>query len=163
MTSKKGNQMALEIGSPAPDFLLPDETGKLVSLASFKGKKIVLYFYPKDDTSGCTIEAKDFSCLTSDFAKEGAVVIGMSPDSSKSHVKFRAKHDLNISLVADEEKKAIQAYGVWAEKSMYGKKYMGVERSTFLIGKDGRIEAAWLGVKVPGHADAVLETLKNFN
>jgi thioredoxin-dependent peroxiredoxin len=161
MTSKKGNRMALEIGSPAPDFSLPDETGRLVSLATFKGKKIVLYFYPKDDTSGCTIEAKDFSCLIEDFAKEGAVVIGMSPDSTKSHVKFRAKHELNISLLADEEKRAIEAYGLWVEKSMYGKKYMGVKRSTFLIGKDGRIDAMWIDVKVPGHADAVLETVKN--
>ncbi len=152
--------MALEIGSPAPDFSLPGETGEPVTLSSFKGKKIVLYFYPKDDTSGCTVEAKDFSCLVDDFAKEGAVVIGMSPDSAKSHVKFRAKHELKISLVADEEKSALQAYGVWAEKSMYGRKYMGVERSTFLIGEDGKIQAIWKGVKVPGHAEAVLETIR---
>lgn len=152
--------MSLEIGNAAPDFTLPDETGQNVSLSSFKDKKVVLYFYPKDDTSGCTIEAKDFSCLVDKFAKEGAAVIGISPDSSKSHVKFRTKHDLNISLLADEEKKAIQAYGVWAEKSMYGRKYMGVDRSTFLIGKDGKIEAAWKGVKVPGHAEAVLETVR---
>ncbi len=153
--------MALEIGSAAPDFSLPDETGNLVSLASLEGKKIVLYFYPKDDTSGCTIQAKDFTCLVDDFAKAGAVVIGVSPDSVKSHVKFSTKHDLNISLLADEEKTAIQAYGLWIEKSMYGKKYMGVNRSTFLIGEDGTIEAVWKGVSVPGHAEAVLETLKN--
>mgnify|MGYP003382119594 FL=1 len=152
--------MALEIGSPAPDFSLPDETGAPVSLSSLKGKKVVLYFYPKDDTSGCTIEAKDFSCLVDDFAKEGAVVIGMSPDSAKSHGKFLAKHELKVSLVADEDKSAIQAYGVWAEKSMYGRKYMGVERSTFLIGEDGKILEIWKGVKVPGHAEAVLEAVK---
>ena len=153
--------MALEIGSPAPDFSLPDETGSLVSLASLKGKRVVLYFYPKDDTSGCTIQAKDFSCLVDDFAKAGAVIIGMSPDSVKSHVKFSAKHDLNISLVADEEKKTIEAYGLWIEKSMYGKKYMGVNRSTFLIGEDGTIEAIWKSVSVPGHAEEVLEKVKN--
>ncbi len=153
--------MALEIGSTAPDFSLPDETGNLVSLASLKGKKVVLYFYPKDDTSGCTIQAKDFTCLVDEFAKSGAVVIGVSPDSVKSHVKFSTKHDLSISLLADEEKTAIQAYGLWIEKSMYGKKYMGVNRSTFLIGEDGTIEAVWKGVSVPGHAEAVLETLKN--
>jgi thioredoxin-dependent peroxiredoxin len=153
--------MALEIGGPAPDFSLPDETGALVSLASFKGKRVVLYFYPKDDTSGCTIQAKDFSCLVDDFAKAGAVVIGMSPDSAKSHVKFRAKHDLSVTLVSDEEKKAIGEYGLWVEKSMYGKKYMGVRRSTFLIGKDGKIESMWIDVNVPGHAEAVLQTVKN--
>ena len=152
--------MALEIGSPAPDFSLPDETGAPVSLSSLKGKKVVLYFYPKDDTSGCTIEAKDFSCLVDDFAKEGAVVIGMSPDSAKSHGKFLAKHELKVRLVADEDKSAIQAYGVWAEKSMYGRKYMGVERSTFLIGEDGKILEIWKGVKVRGHAEAVLDAVK---
>lgn len=152
--------MALEIGDKAPDFNLPDETGSLVSLSSLKGRKVVLYFYPKDDTSGCTIEAKDFSCLVEDFAKAGAIVIGMSPDSAKSHVKFRAKHDLAISLIADEEKSALQAYGVWAQKSMYGRKYMGVERSTFVIDENGVIEAVWKGVKVPGHAEAVLAHVK---
>ena len=153
--------MALEIGNPAPDLSLPDETGKLVSLASFKGRNVVLYFYPKDDTSGCTIQAKDFTCLVDDFAKAGAVVIGISPDSVKSHVKFSAKHDLNISLLADEEKSAIQAYGLWIEKSMYGKKYMGVNRSTFLIGEDGMIKAIWKSVSVPGHAEEVLDVVKS--
>lgn len=152
--------MALEVGSRAPEFSLPDETGKTVSLSSFQGKKVVLYFYPKDDTSGCTIEAKDFSCLAGDFAEAGAVVVGMSPDSTKSHVKFRAKHDLRISLIADEDKAALQAYGVWAEKSMYGRKYMGVERSTFLIGEDGTIAAIWKNVKVPGHAETVLAAVR---
>ncbi len=152
--------MALEIGSPAPDFSLPDETGAPVSLSSLKGKKVVLYFYPKDDTSGCTIEAKDFSCLVDEFAKAGAIVIGMSPDSAKSHGKFLAKYDLKVSLVADEEKSALQAYGVWTEKSMYGRKYMGVERSTFLIGEDGKILEIWKGVKVPGHAETVLEKVR---
>ena len=152
--------MTLEPGSRAPDFSLPDETGGTVSLSSFRGKKVVVYFYPKDDTSGCTIEAKDFSCLADDFAKAGAIVIGMSPDSVKSHGKFRTKHDLKISLIADEDKSALQAYGVWAEKSMYGRKYMGVERSTFLIGEDGAIAAIWRNVKVPGHAEAVLAAVR---
>lgn len=152
--------MALDKGDKAPDFKLPDAQGNMVSLSGLKGKKVVLYFYPKDDTSGCTVEAKDFSCLVDEFEKHGAVVLGMSPDSSKSHGKFAAKHDLKVGLVADEDKSTLQAYGVWAEKSMYGRKYMGVERSTFLIGEDGTIREAWRNVKVPGHAEDVLKAVK---
>jgi peroxiredoxin Q/BCP len=152
--------MALDKGDKAPDFNLPDAQDKLVSLSDLKGKQVVLYFYPKDDTSGCTVEAKDFSSMLDEFAKLDTVVIGMSPDSAKSHSKFVAKHELKVGLVADEEKTTLQAYGVWAEKSMYGRKYMGVERSTFLIGKDGAISRVWRNVKVPGHAEEVLKAAK---
>ena len=150
----------MDKGDKAPDFNLPDAQGKLVSLSDLKGKQVVLYFYPKDDTSGCTIEAKDFSCMVDEFGKLGTVVIGMSPDSLKSHSKFAAKHELKVGLLADEGKTTLQAYGVWAEKSMYGRKYMGVERSTFLIGEDGTISRVWRNVKVPGHADEVLKAAK---
>lgn len=152
--------MALQKGDKAPNFKLPDAQGKMVSLSDMKGKQVVLYFYPKDDTSGCTIEAKDFSCLVGEFEKLGTVVIGMSPDSPKSHGKFAAKYELKLGLVADEDKTTLQAYGVWAEKSMYGRRYMGVERSTFLIGGDGTINQVWRNVKVPGHAEAVLAAVK---
>lgn len=151
----------LEEGVKAPGFKLPDEEGKILDLGKLKGKPVVLYFYPKDDTSGCTAEAKDFSCLMAEFAAAGAEVIGVSPDSSKSHAKFKTKHGLEVRLVADEEKSAAEAYGVWVEKSMYGKKYMGVERSTFLIGKDGKVARIWRKVKVPGHAEEVLAAVKD--
>lgn len=144
-------------GSEAPDFALPRDGGGETRLSSFRGRPVVLFFYPKDDTSGCTAEAIDFSKLKPDFDKLGIVVLGMSPDSAKSHDKFKAKHDLSVDLVSDPDKKTLQAYGVWVEKSMYGRKYMGVERSTFLIGPDGRILEEWRKVKVPGHAQAVLE------
>jgi thioredoxin-dependent peroxiredoxin len=150
----------LTTGSKAPNFSLPRDGGGTVSLADFTGKPLVLYFYPKDDTSGCTIEANDFSRLKDDFAAAGAAIIGVSPDSAKSHDKFVKKHNLTITLAADEEKQTLEAYGVWAEKSMYGKKYMGVERSTFLIGKDGTIARVWTKVKVPGHAEEVLAAVK---
>lgn len=147
-------------GKIAPDFKLMDDAGSTVQLSKLKGKPVVVYFYPKDDTSGCTAEAKDFSCLASKFAQAGAEVIGISPDSAASKQKFKAKHALTVRLAADEDKKAAEAYGVWVEKSMYGKKYMGVERSTFLVGKDGKIAKSWRKVKVPGHADEVLEAVK---
>lgn len=147
----------LTAGEKAPDFSLPRNGGGTVSLSDFAGKPVVLYFYPKDDTSGCTTEAVDFSGLTEDFAKLGATVIGVSPDSVKSHDKFAAKHNLSVVLAADEEHKALEAYGVWKEKSMYGKTYMGVERSTFLIDKSGKVAEVWRKVKVPGHAEAVLK------
>ncbi len=153
--------MTVNKGDVAPDFTLPDQNGKEITLSSLRGKNVVLYFYPKDDTSGCTVEAKDFSCLIDDFAKANAIVIGMSPDGSKSHAKFASKHDLKVTLVSDEEKSVLDAYGVWAEKSMYGKKYMGVERSTFLIGEDGKIKDLWRKVSVPGHAEAVLNVVKS--
>ncbi len=148
--------MTIKIGDLAPDFNLPDESGAPVSLASYRGRQVVLYFYPKDDTSGCTVEAKDFSCLIDDFDQVNTAIIGMSPDNAKSHAKFRAKHDLAFTLIADEQKSALQAYDVWKEKSMYGRKYMGVERSTFLIDADGKIKNIWRNVKVPAHAEMVL-------
>ena len=143
-------------GNTAPDIKLPDQSGKIVQLSKLKGQPVVVYFYPKDDTSGCTVEAKDFTCLAGDFKKVGVTVIGISPDSAASHQKFIAKHDLALQLLADEDKMAAAAYGVWVEKSMYGKTYMGVERSTFLIDKAGKIAKSWRKVKVPGHADDVL-------
>ncbi|HXY58018.1 MAG TPA: peroxiredoxin [Methylocystis sp.] len=151
---------ALNEGDPAPDFSLPGAGGERLSLADFKGRKLALYFYPKDDTSGCTKEAIDFNGLRDKFAKAGAGVVGVSPDSVKAHDKFREKHELKLPLASDEEKAALTAYGVWVEKSMYGRKYMGVERSTFLIGADGRIAKIWRKVKVPGHAEAVLAAAK---
>jgi peroxiredoxin Q/BCP len=147
----------LTAGAMAPDFSLPRNGGGTVSLSDYAGKPVVLYFYPKDDTSGCTTEAIDFSGLTAEFAKLGATVIGVSPDSVKSHDKFAAKHSLSVVLAADEEHEALEAYGVWKEKSMYGKTYMGVERSTFLIDKSGKVAEVWRKVKVPGHAEAVLK------
>lgn len=150
----------LETGQPAPQFTLPRDGGSILTLSDFAGKPVVLYFYPKDDTTGCTAQAIDFTQLKPQFEKAGAVVIGVSPDSAKKHDKFKAKYQIGIDLVADEERKALEAYGVWAEKSMYGRKYMGVERSTFLIGSDGKIARIWRKVKVPGHAAEVLEAVK---
>lgn len=147
----------LTAGEKAPDFSLPRNGGGTVSLSDFAGKPVVLYFYPKDDTSGCTTEAIDFSGLSAEFEKLGATVIGVSPDSVKSHDKFAAKHSLSVVLAADEEHTALEAYGVWKEKSMYGKTYMGVERSTFLIDGSGKVAEVWHKVKVPGHAEAVLK------
>lgn len=148
-------------GKIAPDFKLLDEEGQTVKLSAMKGKPVVVYFYPKDDTSGCTAEAKDFSCLIDAFHAEGAEIIGISPDSVVSHKKFKTKHALAVRLVADVEKAAAEAYGVWVQKSMYGKTYMGVERATFLIDSKGRIAKSWRKVKVPGHVDDVLAALKN--
>jgi peroxiredoxin Q/BCP len=148
--------MSLEAGTNAPAFSLPKDGGGQISLAGLKGKAIVLYFYPKDDTSGCTLEAQAFNERLSEFTKAGAVVIGVSPDSVASHDKFKKKYSLGFDLAADEGKAMLEAYGVWAEKSMYGRKYMGVERTTFLIDKNGRIARIWNKVKVPGHADEVL-------
>jgi len=148
-------------GTAAPDFSLPADNGGTVTLSELKGKIVVLYFYPKDGTSGCTTEAIDFTRLLPEFEALGATVIGMSPDSAKKHDKFKAKHDLAVTLVADEEMKALEAYGVWVEKSMYGRKYMGVERSTFLIDKTGSVARIWRKVKVKGHADEVLEAARS--
>jgi thioredoxin-dependent peroxiredoxin len=146
-------------GTMAPAFVLPSAKGD-VTLADLAGKNVVLYFYPKDDTSGCTQEAIEFNQLKADYAAANAVIIGMSPDSAKSHEKFCKKYDLDLTLVADEGKATLEAYGVWAEKSMYGKKYMGVERTTFLIDTAGKVAQVWEKVKVPGHAAAVLAALK---
>lgn len=147
-------------GEDAPGFSLPDENGRPVKLEDFRGGYLVLYFYPKDDTSGCTKEAVAFTERKAEFDALNAAVIGVSPDSVSSHGKFRHKHNLGVTLLADEEKSAINAYGVWAEKKMYGRTYMGVDRSTFLIGPDGKIIRAWRGVKVQGHVDAVLDCLR---
>lgn len=147
-------------GDKAPDFTLATESGKPLKLSSLKGKPVVVYFYPKDDTSGCTLEAKDFSRLAPEFRKAGAEVVGISPDSVESHQKFSKKYDLAVRLAADTDKAVAGAYGVWVEKSMYGRKYMGVERSTFLVGKDGRIANSWRKVKVPGHAEEVLAAVR---
>ncbi|MER0237806.1 peroxiredoxin [Fulvimarina sp. MAC8] len=152
--------MSLSEGAALPDFALPDETGTTVSLADLKGKPFVIYFYPKGDTSGCTNEAIAFSGLKSEFDKLGVPVLGVSPDPVKKHVKFKEKHDLSVRLLADEEKTFLEACGVWVEKSMYGKKYMGVERTTVLADAEGKIVKLWPKVKVPGHAEAVLEAAK---
>jgi thioredoxin-dependent peroxiredoxin len=150
----------LDIGSPPPDFTLPRDGGGTITLSGLRGKPVILYFYPKDDTSGCTQEAIEFSGLRPQFEKLGATVIGMSPDPVKKHDKFKTKHDLKVDLVADEDKAIIEAYGLWVEKSMYGRKYMGVERTTYLIDSAGKIAKIWNKVKVPGHAAEVLEATK---
>jgi thioredoxin-dependent peroxiredoxin len=152
--------MSLQPGDPAPDFDLPSDGGGHVRLADFKGKKLVLYFYPKDDTSGCTSEAQAFTAAGDDFKAAGAAVVGVSKDSVKSHDKFKAKYDLNFPLGADIEGAVVEAYGVWVEKSMYGRKYMGIERATYLIDGAGRIAKVWRRVKVSGHAAEVLKAAK---
>ena len=150
----------LNIGDKAPDFDLPTDGGGSVKLSDLKGQSVVLYFYPKDDTSGCTSEAQGFTAAAADLKKAGAVVIGVSKDSVKSHDKFKAKYDLDLILASDESGEMLERYGVWVEKSMYGRKYMGVERATFLIGAGGLIEQVWRKVKVPGHVDDVLKAVK---
>ncbi|MCY6380625.1 thioredoxin-dependent thiol peroxidase [Hoeflea prorocentri] len=146
-------------GMKAPEFSLPRDGGETVALSDYSGRKLVLFFYPKDDTSGCTAEAIAFTALEDKFKAAGTAILGMSPDSVKKHDKFIAKHELSVPLASDEEKTTLQTYGVWVEKSMYGRKYMGVERSTFLIDENGNIEKIWRKVKVPGHAEAVLEAV----
>lgn len=148
--------MTLAVGTKAPQFSLPGTDGKNITLDNFKGRKLVLYFYPKDDTSGCTMEAKDFQGLRKSFASADTEIIGVSPDGVKSHDKFRTKYGLEFDLASDEEKTMLQDYGVWVEKSMYGRKYMGVERTTALIDRSGKIAQIWPKVKVPGHAEEVL-------
>lgn len=151
----------LRPGDDAPDFTLPANGGSTVQLSALRGRPVVLFFYPKDDTSGCTIENIDFTALKGEFEKAGAILIGMSPDSVKSHDKFVQKHALGVTLASDEEKTTLEAYGAWKEKSMYGRKYMGVERTTFLINAEGKIAEVWSKVKVAGHADAVLAAVRN--
>ncbi len=143
-------------GDKAPDFDLETDDGGRFRLSAMHGKKVVVYFYPKDDTQGCTIEAIDFTKAGPAFEAAGTTVVGISPDTTESHCKFRDKHGLGVRLAADPERKAIEAFGLWIEKSMYGRKYMGVERATFLIGADGRIARAWKPVKIPGHVEEVL-------
>ncbi|MBF9036985.1 thioredoxin-dependent thiol peroxidase [Rhodobacterales bacterium LSUCC0246] len=151
----------LEIGSPAPDFTLPRDGGGNVTISAQKPKKVVLYFYPKDDTSGCTKEAQGFTDAANAFAAAGAVVIGVSKDSVAKHDKFITKYDLGVILASDENSDVCERYGAWVEKSMYGKKYMGIERCTYLIDGEGKIFQIWRKVKVPGHVDAVLDALKS--
>lgn len=150
----------LAVGDIAPNFELPRDGGETVSLKAFSGKPVVVYFYPKDDTEACTKEAISFTSLLPEFEKAGAVIIGISPDSIRKHDKFAKKHALSIILGSDEDTGVANLYGVWKEKSMYGRTYMGVERTTFLIGADGRIAKIWPKVKVAGHAEAVLESLR---
>ncbi|MDK9698080.1 MAG: peroxiredoxin [Siculibacillus sp.] len=151
--------MALKIGDTAPDFDLPTDGAGRIRLSDLRGRPVVVYFYPKDDTSGCTREAQDFTALAGAFEARGAMVIGISPDGPKSHEKFRAKYGLAVTLASDEDKSVLVAWGVWVEKSMYGRKYMGVERTTVLVDAEGKVAAIWSNVKVAGHAEAVLKTL----
>ncbi|NIS38530.1 thioredoxin-dependent thiol peroxidase [Candidatus Saccharibacteria bacterium] len=149
----------LKIGDPAPNFNLKDANEEPVSLDQFAGKWVVLYFYPKDNTSGCTAEALDFTAQLPEFEKLNAVILGVSPDSCQSHQKFINKHDLKVRLLSDPEHEVLQKYGVWQKKSMYGKEYMGVVRTTYLIDPEGKIRHIWPKVKVKGHADDVRQTI----
>jgi thioredoxin-dependent peroxiredoxin len=149
----------LKEGDSAPTARFATAEGE-ASAADYAGRKLIVYFYPKDDTSGCTREAQDFTDLADDFAKAGAVVVGISKDSLASHAKFQTKYGLKVALGSDAEGAVCEAFGTWVEKSMYGKKYMGIERATFLIGSDGKVARIWRKVKVPGHAAEVLEATK---
>ncbi|MCO4846439.1 MAG: thioredoxin-dependent thiol peroxidase [Yoonia sp.] len=153
----------LATGDKAPEITLPRDGGTTVSLSDFAGQKVVLYFYPKDDTPGCTKEAIGFTEMATEFAAAGAVVLGVSKDPVKRHDKFVAKYELGIALLSDEDGDVCERYGTWVEKSMYGKTYMGIERATFLIGADGTVSHIWRKVKVPGHVDAVLAAVKEAN
>jgi peroxiredoxin Q/BCP len=149
----------IQLGDTAPDFALPADDGSEVKLSDFRGQRVVLYFYPKDNTSGCTTQACDLRDSLPEIDSRGAVVLGVSPDPVKSHVKFRDKHGLNFPLLADEDHQVAEAYGVWQEKSMYGRKYWGIVRSTFVIDDAGVVEEAWYKVKPKDHASRVLEFL----
>ena len=150
----------LQAGDIAPDFTLPADGSRTVSLSDYRGKFVVLYFYPKDDTPGCTVQAVDFTARKADFEALGAVVVGVSKDSVAKHDKFIAKHGLDLTLGSDETGEMLARYGAWVEKSMYGKKYMGIQRSTVLIDRDGTVLKVWPKVRAKGHADDVLEALK---
>jgi len=143
-------------GDPVPDVTLTGMAGERVSPADFRGNKLVLYFYPKDDTSGCTREAQDFTALAGEFEKAGTWILGVSKDDSKSHAKFAGKYDLKVKLASDLDGSVCEAFGTWGEKSLYGRKYMGIDRATFLIDRDGTIARIWRKVRVPGHAEEVL-------
>lgn len=149
-----------EQGQPAPALDLPADNGGEVSLAALKGKPAVVYFYPKDDTTGCTREALDFTALAADFAALGVSVIGVSKDTVKKHDRFKAKHDLNLILASDEDGAACDAWGVWVQKKLYGREYMGIERASFLIDAEGKVARVWRNVKVAGHAQAVLDAAR---
>ena len=151
---------ALQEGAKAPDFALPTDGGGSFRLSEHRGAPVVLYFYPKDDTSGCTSEAVGFTERKPEFDRLRTLIVGISPDSPGRHDAFKRKHALAVTLAADEEKRVAEAYGVWVEKSMYGRKYMGVDRSTFLVDGDGVLAKVWRGVKVPGHVDEVLEAAR---
>ncbi|WP_353265889.1 thioredoxin-dependent thiol peroxidase [Gemmatimonas sp.] len=151
--------MPIAAGQLAPDFTLPTDTGDTLTLSSLRGQWVVLYGYPKDDTSGCTTQACEFRDLFPRFDKKKAVILGISPDSVKSHVKFKTKYELPFTLLADEDKVALQAYDIWKEKSMYGKKYMGVERTTFVIDPKGQIVKVFEKVKPAGHAEEVMAVI----
>ena len=152
--------MMVEEGDRVPDVKLVATDGREISPLDFKGQKLVLYFYPKDDTSGCTREAQDFSALAEEFEKAGTWILGVSKDDSKSHEKFTGKYDLKIQLATDADGSVCEAFGTWTEKSMYGRKYMGIERATFLIDRDSIVKRVWRKVKVPGHAEQVLEAAR---
>jgi peroxiredoxin Q/BCP len=154
---------SIKVGDNVPDLTVRDDSGKPVSLSDFRGKPVVLYFYPKDDTSGCTKEACDFRDAFPRFGKIGADVIGISPDSVESHVKFKKKYDLPFKLLADEGHKLADKFGVWKEKSMYGRKFMGIERTTVLIGADGRVVRIFPKVRVPGHVEEVESALSELD
>lgn len=150
----------LQVGQNAPDFSIPDQHESPVSLSDFSGQWVILYFYPKDDTPGCTTEAKDFTELNQDFSALGAKILGVSPDSSKSHYKFISKHNLTITLLSDPEHELAETYGIWQLKKFMGKEYMGVVRSTFLIDPEGNIAYTWTNVKVKAHAQQVFTKLQ---
>lgn len=154
--AKKATVHELTVGAKAPGFSCPADGGRIIKLSDFAGKPVVLYFYPKDDTSGCTREAIDFTAAARSFAKLGCVVIGCSKDSAAQHDKFKKKHELNVTLISDSDGAVCEAYGVWVEKSMYGRKYMGIERATYLLDHKHRINQIWRRVKVPGHVADVL-------
>jgi thioredoxin-dependent peroxiredoxin len=156
----KGTLEGLQAGDRAPDFKLVTDNAGPVSCSSLKGRPYIVYFYPKDDTSGCTKEALDFSVAAKKFDRLGVFVLGVSKDSLQSHEKFRKKHKLKVALGSDADIAMAQAWGVWGEKTLYGRKYMGMERATFLVDAKGSIAAAWHKVKVPGHVEAVLEAAK---
>ncbi len=159
--AKKTISLGLDAGDTAPAFDMPADNGSNVKLADFAGKKnVVLYFYPRDDTPGCTLEAKDFRDMVKDFAFEDTIIIGVSKDDIKSHCKFRDKFELSFALASDKESDVCERYGTWVEKSMYGKKYMGIQRATYLIDMDGKIAQVWPKVSVTGHAKEVLEAAK---
>ena len=157
--AEKAGKVAVAEGSPAPDFTLPSDEGGDVTLSELRGKKVVLYFYPKDDTPGCTVQACDFRDAAPSFEGVDAVVLGVSADSVESHRKFRRKYDLNFPLLADEGHEVSEAFGVWKEKSMYGRKFMGIERSTFLIDESGNVERVWRKVSPKGHTAMLAELL----
>jgi peroxiredoxin Q/BCP len=155
---RKEGDMPLKIGDIAPDFDLPTDDGS-IRLSALRGRPVVVYFYPKDDTSGCTKEAQEFTALMPEFAERGVTVVGISPDAPARHAKFRSKYDLAVTLASDEERTVLEAWGVWVEKTLYGRRYMGVERTTVLVDAEGKVAAVWPKVKVAGHAAAVLKAL----